>query len=120
MEDMDQRLTALAVLSPAGKLIAQGRHRIELRSWQPEQLPLRDLLIVESQRQIAHAEQWDPDACGVALVDVLSVKPWVGAPGMYAWELSNIRPICPKLGPLPARSGLYPVQLCATREAMPI
>ncbi|MDT8997784.1 hypothetical protein RQP53_00680 [Paucibacter sp. APW11] len=118
MDDSDQSLTALAVLSPAGKLIAQGRHRIELRSWQPPVLPLRNLLIVESQRQVAAEGQWDPEACGVALVDVLSVSPWSGAPGMYAWELSNIRPICPKLCPLPARSGLYSVNLCATREAL--
>ena len=108
--------TALAVLSPAGKLIAQGRHCLELRSWRPPQLPLRDLLIIESRRQVASDDQRDPEAAGVALVDVLSVDPWPGTPGMFAWKLGNVRPINPPLGPLPARSGLYTVCLRSLAE----
>ncbi len=113
---LDQSFTALAVLSPAGKLIAQGRHHLELRSWRPSQVPLRDLLIVESRRQVASDDQLDPEASGVALVDVLSVEPWPGSPGMYAWKLGNIRPIIPKLSPLPARGGLYTVCLSSLAE----
>lgn len=113
---LDQRFTALAVLSPAGKLIAQGRHRLELRSWQPPRVPMRDLLIVESRRQVAADDQLDPDAAGVALVDVLSVEPWPDTPGMFAWKLGNIRPIFPSLSPLPARSGLYTLCLSSLAE----
>ena len=113
---LDQSFTALAVLSPAGKLIAQGRHRLELRSWCPPQVPLRDLLIIESRRQVASEDQLDPEAAGVALVDVLSVDPWPGTPGMFAWKLGNVRPIFPKLSPLPARGGLYTVCLSSLAE----
>ncbi|MBB2485900.1 ASCH domain-containing protein [Mitsuaria sp. WAJ17] len=113
---LDQSFTALAVLSPAGKLIAQGRHRLELRSWCPPQLPLRDLLIIESRRQVASEDQLDPEAAGVALVDVLSVEPWPSAPGMYGWRLGNVRPITPKLSPLPARGGLYTICLSSLAE----
>lgn len=113
---LDQRFTALAVLSPAGKLIAQGRHRLELRSWCPPLVPLRDLLIIESRRQVASDDQLDPEAAGVALVDVLSVEAWPGTPGMYAWKLGNVRPIIPKLSPLPARSGLYTLCLSSLAE----
>lgn len=113
---LDQSFTALAVLSPAGKLIAQGRHRLELRSWCPTQVPLRDLLIIESRRQVASEDQLDPEAAGVALVDVLSVDPWPGMPGMYAWKLGNVRPIFPKLSPLPARGGLYTICLRSLAE----
>lgn len=114
---LDQSFTALAVLSPAGKLIAQGRHSLELRSWRPPTVPLRDLLIVESRRQVAADDQLDPDAAGVALVDVMSVEPWPGSPGMFAWKLANIRPIFPKLSPLPARGGLYPICLRSLAES---
>lgn len=112
----DHGFTALAVLSPAGKLIAQGRHHLELRSWRPPQVPLRDLLIVESRRQVASEDQLDPEAAGVALVDVLSVEAWPGSPGMFAWKLGNVRPITPQLGPLPARCGLYTVCLSSLAE----
>ncbi len=114
----NQCFTALAVLAPAGKLIAQGRHRLELRSWQPPSLPLRNLLIVESARQVNAEGQWDPEACGVALVDVVAVQPWKGLPGMYAWQLDNIRPILPRLHPLPAKAGLYQVSPCGSPEAL--
>ncbi|MDL5033506.1 hypothetical protein QRD43_16450 [Pelomonas sp. APW6] len=114
---LDQSFTALAVLSPAGKLIAQGRHSLELRSWRPPVVPLRDLLIVESRRQVASDDQLDPDAAGVALVDVMSVEPWPGSPGMFAWKLANVRPIFPKLSPLPARGGLYTICLRSLAES---
>lgn len=113
---LDQSFTALAVLSPAGKLIAQGRHSIELRSWRPPEVPMRDLLIVESRRQVAADDQRDPEAAGVALVDVLSVESWPGSPGMFAWKLGHIRPIFPKLSPLPACGGLYTVCLRSLAE----
>lgn len=44
-----QQFLALSVVAPNGTRIAQGIKILEVRSWVPAQLPLKDLFIVENQ-----------------------------------------------------------------------
>ena len=39
--------SALSIVAPSGTKIAQGLKTLEIRSWTPKQLPLRDLVIVK-------------------------------------------------------------------------
>ena len=41
-------MLALSIVAPNGANIAAGRKTLEIRSWRPPRLPLRDLLIVEN------------------------------------------------------------------------
>nr|WP_287705722.1 ASCH domain-containing protein [Halomonas sp.] len=41
-------MLALSIVSPHGSNIASGKKTLEVRSWRPESLPIRDLLIVEN------------------------------------------------------------------------
>ncbi|HLO95507.1 MAG TPA: hypothetical protein VK195_14440 [Burkholderiaceae bacterium] len=45
------------------------------------------------------------------------MQAWTGSPGMLARRPGHVRPITPKLGPLPARGGLYTVCLSSLAEA---
>lgn len=44
-----QQFLALSVVAPNGIRIAQRIKTLEVRSWVPAQLPLKDLFIVENQ-----------------------------------------------------------------------
>ncbi|WP_422289608.1 ASCH domain-containing protein [Hydrogenophaga sp.] len=112
---------ALSIVSPHGGNIASGRKTIEVRSWSPSFLPLKDLLIVENEHFLTQEGQIDPHGNAVALVDVVSVEPWVVAqvdaacscgwePGYFAWRLENIRPLVPAQPAIAARK-LYKVEL---------
>lgn len=39
---MKRKFSALSIVAPSGQRIAQGMKTLEVRSWQPEQLPLKD------------------------------------------------------------------------------
>jgi hypothetical protein len=110
---------ALSIVAPNGTRIAEGRKTLEVRSWQPDTVPLRDLVIVENDTRLSDDRPEDPEGRAVALVDVLEVHPWrpdeVKAacssgwrPGYFAWVLGNVRVLPP--GPaVPARLGLYTI-----------
>ena len=44
---MKRKFSALSIVAPKAIRIATGMKTLGVRSWQPEQLPLKDLLIVE-------------------------------------------------------------------------
>ena len=93
-----------------------------MREWQPDVLPLRDLLIVENGTRLSrHGVQEDPNGRAVALVDVVAVTPWreedvaaATAPfweaGWLAWHLENVRPV-EHAEAVPARRRLYEIEL---------
>lgn len=117
---MKRKFSALSIVAPSGQRIAQGMKTLEVRSWQPEQLPLKDLLIVENKIFLNH----DADeelGVAVALVDVESVHVWqpneveaacasYWAEGYFAWQLSNIRPIKDKIE-VPAKRKIYLIEI---------
>lgn len=112
---------ALSVASPAGSLIRSGRKTIEVRRWQPDTLPLRDLLIVQNNTALSDENPEDPAGGIVALVDVVTVRPWQAEDleksgrtqfeeGWLAWELENVRPAAYNRF-VPAKLRIYEVEV---------
>jgi len=64
-----QQFLALSVVAPNGTRIAQGVKTLEVRSWVPTELPLKDLLIVENQNFLINDGD-EEEGIAVALVDV--------------------------------------------------
>lgn len=46
---MIKQYTALSVVAPSAERIVQGQKTLEIRSWQPQTIPLKNLVIVENQ-----------------------------------------------------------------------
>ncbi|MCZ0930421.1 ASCH domain-containing protein [Halomonas janggokensis] len=114
-------MLALSIVAPHGSNIAAGKKTLEVRSWRPELLPIRDLLIVENSSFLSSEDPIDLDGRAVAIVDVEEVHEWQPAevkaafssgwePGYWAWSLSNVRPITNGV-PVPAKRKLYEVEL---------
>ncbi|MEG0488679.1 MAG: ASCH domain-containing protein, partial [Acinetobacter sp.] len=49
---MKRTYQALSIVAPAGQWVSEGKKTLEIRSWQPESLPLKDLLIVENKNYL--------------------------------------------------------------------
>ena len=71
---MQRNFAALSIVIPAGQRIAQGQKRLEIRSWQPEQLPLKDLVIVENKNYLNKVGD-EEAGMAVAIVDIKAVLP---------------------------------------------
>ncbi len=114
-------MLALSIVAPNGANIAAGRKTLEIRTWRPSQLPLRNLLIVENRIFLTGADETDPDGIAVAVVDVEDVHAWQPSeleaacasrwtPGMWAWHVTHVRPIGGAFR-IAARRKLYEVQV---------
>ncbi|ALD01949.1 ASCH domain-containing protein [Acinetobacter albensis] len=97
---MKRKFSAPSIVAPNARRITHGMKTLELRSWQPEQLPVKDLLIIENKNFLNHPEAEEQEGAW-ALIDVDSVhilQPHeVGAECAsdcaecyFAWQLSNI------------------------------
>lgn len=117
---MKRKFLALSIVAPSGQRITQGMKTLEVRSWQPEQLPLKDLLIVENKNFLNHDAD-EEQGVAVALVDVESVHVWqrneveaacarYWAEGYFAWQLSNVRPIKNRVE-VPAKRKIYLIEM---------
>jgi hypothetical protein len=97
-------LKALSVISPWGDKIANKEKRLEIRKWRPETLPLKDIAIVQNKNRLSKDKIEDPEGHIVAIVDIVSCKPWTinncipavcnesdFSPNLFAWEITNIR-----------------------------
>ncbi|HNV70796.1 MAG TPA: ASCH domain-containing protein [Candidatus Ozemobacteraceae bacterium] len=118
-DSLPTSFTALSIVYPHGTSIARGTKTIEVRSWLPPQVPIRNLLIVENRVFLSETLQEDPDGRAVAIVDVIEVHPWRQdevksacsrgwQPGYFSWVLENVRPL-PGMDIIPARRKLYSV-----------
>ncbi len=114
-------MLALSIVTPHGSNIASGKKTLEVRSWRPESLPIRDLLIVENLSFLSADYPIDLDGKAVAIVDVEEVHEWQPSEvkaacsngwqlGYWAWSLSNVRPIT-KSVTVPAKRKLYEVDV---------
>ena len=117
---MLKQYTALSIVAPNAERIAKKIKTLEVRSWQPEMLPLKDLMIVENQNFLLNDGDEDV-GFAVALVDIESVHPWQSdevdaagatywAEGYLAWLISNIRPVAQPLHTI-AKRKLYRIEL---------
>ena len=120
-------MLALSIVAPNGTNIAAGRKTLEIRSWCPPRLPLRDLLIIENRIFLTKEDQTDPDGVAIAVVDVEGVHAWQSTelaaacatewtPQMWAWHLTHVRPLNGALR-LPARRRLYQAEIDAKLPA---
>ena len=113
---------ALSVVCPAGFQIANGEKTIETRRWEPDVLPLRDLLIIENEDRLSSGDMpADRNGRAVAIVDVIEVKKWARdelnaacasywEDGWLGWKLANVRKI--RSGcVVPAKLRIYEVEL---------
>lgn len=116
-------MLALSIVAPNGANIATGRKTLEIRSWRPPQLPLRDLLIIENRIFLTGEDETDPDGIAVAVVDVEAVRAWQPSelaaacatewtPGLWAWHVTHVRPVGGVLR-FAARRKLYEVEVSA-------
>ncbi|RZF53099.1 ASCH domain-containing protein [Acinetobacter halotolerans] len=117
---MFKQYAALSIVAPNGERIAQGLKTLEVRSWLPEELPLRNLVIVENQNYLLKDGDEEMGRA-VALVDIESVHAWQQheveaaqasrwAEGYYAWVISNIRPFVTPIACI-AKRRIYLVEL---------
>lgn len=119
---MVKTCAALSVVAPAGDRIRSGLKTLEIRSWRPNTLPLRDLLIVQNNVRLSRqGVTEDPRGRVVALVDIESVADWreddlaascakYWEPGWLAWRITNLRPVhYPE--DVPARLRIYDLSL---------
>lgn len=112
---------ALSIVFPGGQLIAGGKKTIEVRSWKPDLVPMKDLLIIENGKYLYNEGDRDTNGRAVAIVDISKVEPWseeqvtpacatFWEEGRFAWHLENIREI-ENHGPILAARGIYEVEL---------
>lgn len=117
---MKRQFLALSIVTPNGTRIAEGIKTLEVRSWVPTKLPIKDLLIVENQKFLVKDTD-EEEGVAVALVDVDSIHAWrnneiepacatAWDEGYFAWVLSNVRPIKHPLKVL-AKRKIYQVEL---------
>ncbi|KDM93283.1 ASCH domain-containing protein [Photobacterium galatheae] len=97
-------MKAFSVVSPWGEKIASGQKTLEIRSWQPETLPMKNIALVQNEIRLTQKGQTDPNGAVVAIVDIVGCKPWIQSEsrqagcdesefvaGYVAWELGNVR-----------------------------
>lgn len=116
---------ALSILKPAVDLILDGQKNIEIRSWLPPEIPMKNVVIVQNQKYLSTDEDID-DGVALAIVDFTEFKIWTeddynaGNPsinlgrtwkeGYFTWKIENIRrltkPIICK-----AMKGIYELDL---------
>jgi len=117
---MKRQFLALSIVTPNGTRIGQGIKTLEVRSWTPTQLPVKDLLIVEN-HNFLNKDIDEEEGVAVALVDVDSVHSWrndeiepacasAWSEGYFAWVLSNVRPLRQPVKVL-AKRKIYQVEL---------
>ncbi len=113
---------ALSIVAPGGDHIRSGKKTLEIRKWQPDTVPLRDLLIVQNSIRLSRSgTAEDPHGITVALVDIAAVTEWrkedlqasCGSnwePGWFAWKITNVRPF-PCATTVPAKLRIYEVEI---------
>lgn len=94
---------ALSIVAPSGTKIINKEKTLEIRSWQPDILPLKNLVIVEN-KNFLNSDFQEEEGVAIALVDIESIHEWqeheieaacasYWEKGYYAWIISNIRVI---------------------------
>lgn len=115
----------LSIMFPAVRNILNGSKKVEIRSWSPPTVPLKNIVLVENHHYLAHEEDRD-DGYALAIVDIIDVQPWTKemflqqnsetklnkqwSQGYYVWRLDNIRKLDKPLKCM-ALKGIYEVDL---------
>jgi len=97
---------ALSVIEPFGDLIITGQKTLEIRSWIPQELPLKNVVLVQNVKRLSEDLEEDVGSA-LGLIDIDGFHPWAESDlsksgcdsftdGYYAWEISNRRPFLAK------------------------
>jgi len=97
-------LKAISILYPWGNMIANGEKNLEIRSWHPDTLPLKNIALVQNNIRLTKEINNDPDGQIIAIIDIISSRPWKKedckksgceesqfSEGFLAWEIKNVR-----------------------------
>ncbi|MCH7335559.1 ASCH domain-containing protein [Acinetobacter sp. NIPH 2699] len=117
---MLKQYAALSIVAPNGERIAHGLKTLEIRSWLPEEFPLKNLVIVENQNYLLKDSDEEMGRA-VALVDIESAHAWQQheveaaqasrwTEGYYAWVINNVRPFPQPIACM-AKRKIYRVEL---------
>jgi len=93
---------ALSVIEPYGELLISGQKTLEIRSWIPQKLPLKNVVLVQNVKRLSEELEEDVGSA-LGLIDIDGFHLWTESDlpksgcdsftdGYYAWEISNRRP----------------------------
>ncbi|MBQ0328163.1 MULTISPECIES: ASCH domain-containing protein [Providencia] len=116
---------ALSILKPAVDLILDGKKNIEIRSWLPPEIPMKNVVIVQNQKYLSSDEDID-DGIALAIVDFTEFKIWTKddynnsdplvslgrawKEGYFTWKIENIRRLTKPIR-CKAMKGIYQLDL---------
>ncbi|EDU3846310.1 hypothetical protein CBJ89_003397 [Salmonella enterica subsp. enterica serovar Essen] len=120
-----KKYCALSIVYPAVENIINGSKKIEIRSWIPLELPLRNLILIENKNYLNDGDI-DLNGQAKAIVDVIGYKKWTyedfsnqgdevklgreWKKGYFVWFLDNVRKI-DKYKEVIAKKGIYTIEL---------
>jgi len=97
-------LKAISVISPWGDMITNGKKILEIRSWEPNIIPMKNIALVQNKIRLSKENQVDPSGQIIAVIDILDTTPWVQedcriagcdetqfSEGYIAWRIGNVR-----------------------------
>jgi hypothetical protein len=82
---------------------------LEIRSGQPPEIPLHDVIIEQNRNHLFSDGDEDRDAEAVQICDFVSCARWTReqatemgiedkfSEGYFAWSISNVRPLCDRI-----------------------
>lgn len=116
---------ALSILSPAVENIINGSKKVEIRSWAPSIIPLKNLVLVENYHYLVNNQDID-DGYALAIVDIVNILPWTEdmflaqndetklnkkwQPDYFVWIIENVRPLQRPIKCM-ALKGIYNIDL---------
>ncbi len=65
---------ALSILKPSVDNIVSGVKNIEIRSWVPREIPLKNVVLVQNEKYLHHKDDID-SGIAMAIVDIIDVLP---------------------------------------------
>lgn len=115
------KFNALSIVAPYGDKIANGEKTIEVRSWLPPEVPLKNVVVVQNDKLLLKEGDEDENGVALALVDFVEVKPWKESEvvaacssgfkeGYFGWRIENMRPINPPQKAV-AKRKIYQIEL---------
>lgn len=123
-------MKAFSVVSPWGEMITSGKKSLEIRSWQPESLPMRNVALVQNDVRLVKEGQEDSNGFVIAIIDIVGSKPWIKKEcniagcdesefenGYLAWELANVRRLAEPVNVV-AKRKFYALSIHETKEVM--
>ncbi len=97
-------MKALSVVHPWGEKIGCGEKSLEIRSWLPDLLPQNKIALVENSIRLLEDGQQDENGYVVAVIDIISCKPWTidecaeagcdqsqFSIGYFSWKIGNVQ-----------------------------